>query len=276
VPYLDRDGALLYYEDVGTGPPMITTHGMSENGTYWSLPGVTARLALGFRVVSLDMRGHGRSRTVKGPDGFDVETMGDDLDALADHLRIDRFHLLTHATGGMVGVRYAMTRSDRLLSLVLSDATSATVVGDLAGYEPLAAARESRTWEQEWEERRRNPGPFFFRIDANPDAERVWHLARLCFELGDLKINARFLRSFFNDTDPKVDGLRAIRCPTLVLIGEYDKVLMKPSRLMAEEIPGARLVILPGVGHMTALEDPEGTITALEEFYSSVESHPAG
>lgn len=276
MPYLELDGASLYYEDVGVGPPMITTHGLTENGTYWSLPGVTARLALEFRVVSLDMRGHGRTRTLEGQDGFDVDTMGDDLDALADHLGFDRFHLLTHATGGMVGVRYAMTRSDRLLSLVLSDTTSATVVGDPAGYEPLAASREFRTWDEEWVERRRNPGPFMFRIDAHPEAERVWKLLRLCFELGDMKTNARFLRSFFVDVDPKVEGLRAIRCPTLVLIGEYDKVLMKPSRLMAEEIPGARLVILPDVGHMIALEDPEGTLDALEAFYSTIDPPPTG
>src|SRR4029079_10497723 len=57
VAYLERDdGAALYFEDVGQGPPIITTHGLTENGTYWSLPAVTARLALHHRVVSLDMR----------------------------------------------------------------------------------------------------------------------------------------------------------------------------------------------------------------------------
>jgi 3-oxoadipate enol-lactonase len=97
-------------------------------------------------------------------------------------------------------------------------------------------------------------------------------MVRLCFELGDPKTNATFLRSFFKDQDPQVEGLRAIRCPTLVFLGEYDKVLMKPSRLMAEEIPGAQFVVLPGIGHMTAIEDPEATIRTIADFLESIPS----
>jgi pimeloyl-ACP methyl ester carboxylesterase len=172
----------------------------------------------------------------------------------------------------MVGVRYAMRRSDRLLSLILSDTTSATVVGDPAGYEPLARTREQRTWAEDYEARRADPGPFLFRLDANADPERVWNMVRLCFELGDPKTNARFLRTFFKDQDPQIEGLRSIRCPTLVFLGEYDKVLMKPSRLMAEEIPGAQFVVLAGIGHMTAIEEPEATIRTVVDFLDTIPS----
>src|SRR5687767_1652221 len=108
MPLLERPGARLYYEDVGRGDEVIlTTHGLAENSTYWSVPGVTGALAARYRVVSMDMRGHGRSQVTGEPEGFDVDTLAGDIGALADALGLARFHLLAHATGGMVALRYA-------------------------------------------------------------------------------------------------------------------------------------------------------------------------
>ena len=67
MPYLERPGARLYYEEAGEGPAILTTHGVTENGLYWILPGIVDRLAqAGYRVISTDMRAHGRTR-VAGP-----------------------------------------------------------------------------------------------------------------------------------------------------------------------------------------------------------------
>ena len=162
MPYLQRSGAALLHQDIGDGPPVLTTHGLFENASYWSLPGVAARLSLHHRIVSVDMRGHGRTLTTKGADGFDLGTLGADLDAVADHLGIDRFHLVTHATGGMVGVRYAMADDQRLLSLVLTDASSATMVGSRDGYEQLARLVEERTWPELHAVLREPLGAFLF------------------------------------------------------------------------------------------------------------------
>ena len=91
-----------------------------EDGGYWSETGITARLAEHYRVISMDMRGHGRSVVDGEPYGYDVGTMANDFGALADALGLDRFHILTHATGGMAALRYAMTTSERLISKKIS------------------------------------------------------------------------------------------------------------------------------------------------------------
>ena len=88
----------IYYEDVGRGEPIITNHGLSEDANYWSETGITARLAEHYRVISMDMRAHGRTAVEAEPKGYDADTMAADFDALADHLGIDKFHLLSHAT----------------------------------------------------------------------------------------------------------------------------------------------------------------------------------
>jgi pimeloyl-ACP methyl ester carboxylesterase len=275
---MQRANARIYYEDVGKGDSIITTHGVAENGAYWSEPGVTARLAERYRVVSMDMRAHGRTVVEGEPHGFDVETMADDIGALADELGLARFHLLTHATGGMVGVRYAMTRSDRLISLMLTDTGSATRLRfpsmdeeqTRQAVEQWAAAFETATHDQIVAGAKVNPGPFLFRMAQLPDSERMYALWERILRRGDLKVIARFLRSFYADPDPDIEGLRQIKCPTLVLLGEYDLVFLEASELMAREIPDARHVVMEGVGHMTAIEDTERTVGELLDFLDTV------
>ena len=68
--WLERGHLKIYYEDVGEGEAIITTHGLMEDCGYWHDTGVTQKLAERFRVISMDMRGHGRTR-VDG-DGYDL------------------------------------------------------------------------------------------------------------------------------------------------------------------------------------------------------------
>jgi pimeloyl-ACP methyl ester carboxylesterase len=78
------------------------------------------------------------------------------------------------------------------------------------------------------------------------------------------------MMSFYTDPNPMVEGLRQIKCPTLVLLGEFDIVFLGPSEILAQEIPDARHVILDGIGHMTAIEDPQRTIEEIFEFLETV------
>lgn len=278
MPTLDRGNAHIHWEEAGSGSPILTTHGLTENASYWSLTGVTAALAERYRVISMDMRAHGRTRVEGPPFGFDVDTLGDDVEALADHLGLARFHLLTHATGGMVGVRYAMRPGARLASLILTDTGSATAItpGDAEArrraMNQFAASFEGKGWDEILARARKHPGPFLFRLDQHPERERLWGIVERIFRLGDPDAIARFIRSFYTDPDPRVEGLRAIRCPSLVLLGEHDVLFVEPSRLMAREIPRARWISLAGIGHMTAIEDPGRTLGATLEFLADVEA----
>lgn len=285
MPYLKRGNAQLHYEDVGSGEPIITNHGVGENAGYWSESGVTARLAERYRVVSMDMRAHGETFVEGEPAGFDVETMADDIGALADELNLERFHLLTHATGGMVGARYAMTRSDRLISLMLTDTSPQTgllfpAMTEEQSAQALgvwAAVFESATYDQVVAAAKiepgvflAGPGVFLAGMAQNPDAERMYAVWERVLRRGDLKTVAKFLRSFYTDPDPHVDLLRQMKCPTLVLLGELDSMFIESSELMAKEIPDARHVVMKGIGHMTAIEDTEGLLRELLDFLGCV------
>jgi len=258
-----RGTARLYYEDHGKGEPVIAVHGLIENTTYWKE--IAGTLSDRYRFIPMDMRAHGRTVVDGEPKGYDEETMGMDIIGLADHLRLERFHLLTHSTGGFVGVRLAMRDSSRLASLILTDTGSATSVLP-AGTDPetirVSNIKFSRQFEKyDWDQMikgvRTVPGPFFRGIVESPRAEELLQSALEVISLGDRNIIAAFVRSFYTDPDPRVEGLRSIGCPVLIIYGEKDDLFIESSRLMAREIPGAELIMYQGVGHMTALECPE-------------------
>ncbi len=286
--YFQNGNARIYYEDVGQGAPIITVHGLAEDAGYWADTGVTAALAEKYRVISMDMRGHGRTIVEGEPKGYDEKTMGDDFNALADHLGIDRYHLLSHATGGMVAVRHAMRHSDRLLSLMATDTGPETLPKmyhpdgreltdeDRQVLQQMAeqAAREMAnrpplTYEERKAAWLANPGVFTFKMAEHP--ELFDYLDGFQKRRLDPQALAEFRQTFYTDPDPMVEGLRQIKCPTLILLGEYDIVFIKPSELMARQIPDNRHVIIPGVGHMTAIEAPEATIRELLDFLACVE-----
>ncbi|MFX1457245.1 MAG: alpha/beta fold hydrolase [Promethearchaeota archaeon] len=295
MPYFEKDNLKLYYEDVGKGEPIITNHGLMEDANYWSETGVTAKLAENYRVISIDMRGHGRTVIDGEPHGCDADTMAKDFDDLADYLGLDKFHILTHATGGMVGVRYGMTRSERLISLMLIDTSSNTLV-EVLDYrertkEELAEReKNAKMWEEPTEEQqekmreadlkitveermegiRREPGPYLFKMVEHPDGEKMLKIYEGFLRRADRRQIHTFMRNFYTDPDPRIEQLRQIKCPTLVLLGEYDVVFTKPSEIMAREIPDLRHVIMPGIGHMTAIEDPEGFIKEILDFLDCV------
>ena len=291
MPYLTLHNAKLFYDMVGEGEPIITTHGVSENGSYWSRTGVSEQLAAaGYRVIDTDMRGHGRSVPLgKGDAGYDVVTVADDLARIADHLGIDKFHLLTHATGGMAGLHFACQHSDRLLSLMSTDSGSATIPSDEYADErfehhpfevrktpfknPMADNRETMLVLDTLKRARSSSGgPFLNRLNSNPEPDRCWSETADILDTSTSFHVADFMRHFYTNPDPKIAQLRQIRCPVLLLLGEHDVMFVKPNELMARVIPGAKHVVMPGLGHMTAIEDPHGLTRELLSFLQGVQT----
>ena len=260
MPFFTRDNAKIYFEDQGCGDPIIAVHGLIENTTYWK--NISEDISSQFRFIPMDMRGHGKTVVDGEPYGYDADTVGDDIAALADALNLKRFHLLTHSTGGFAGVRYAMRESGRLASLILTDTASATSVlpGDSvslrAYHDKLARYFEKYDWDQIIANLWVNPAPFFRGIVDSLQAEELMASAYEMVRQGDRLAIAGFVRSFYNDPDPRIEGLRKIKCPTLIIYGEKDDLFIEPSKLMAKEIPSALLIEYPDVGHMTALEIP--------------------
>ncbi len=277
MPYLSRNNANIYYEETGSGDPVIAVHGLIENTTYWRVSGITERLVQKHRFIAMDIRSHGRSSVDGEPTGYDADTVAADFEALADHLEVDRFYLLTHSTGGFAASRWAMENSSRLAGLMLTNTSSAT--SPFPGkkearaifYDRFAQSFEERTWEQTIEFVKKKPFPFFRGIAEAEDNAAMWDKAFDIIRIGNRTSIAAFVRSFYQDPDMMVAGLKKITCPVLIVVGEKDDLFIEPSRIMAEAIPDCRHVMLEGVGHMTAIEAPD---RLADELLAFMAAHP--
>jgi pimeloyl-ACP methyl ester carboxylesterase len=114
--HFDSQGVRIHFTDEGSGTPLVLLHGFAVNADLnWRLPGLTETLAREFRVISMDLRGHGLSGKPHDPELYG-EAMAEDVIALLDHLGIEKAHLAGYSLGGVITLKLATTHPDRLLS----------------------------------------------------------------------------------------------------------------------------------------------------------------
>jgi pimeloyl-ACP methyl ester carboxylesterase len=244
--YADLPGVRIWYRDTGgTGVPVVFLHATTGSSRVWEyqFPVFTEN---GFRVIAYDRRGFGRS--VIDPAGAQPGTGADDLQALMNHLGIDRFHLVGTAGGGFVALDYALSFPERLRSLVV-----ASSIGGVQDEEFLALGRRLRPSPQfdALPPEIREVGPSY--RAANPEGTRRWveleHVSRPPGPLAP----AQTMRNRVT-----FSVLEGIKVPTLLITGDAD-LFAPPSvlRLFASRIKNAESVIVPEVGHSAYWEKPE-------------------
>ena len=128
--YADLPGVRLWYTDSGgSGAPLILLHANTGNADGWQY-NISGFVEAGYRVITFDRRGWGRS--LANPDtGPQPGTIADDLHALVEYLKLDRFHLVGVAGGGYAAYDYVLWRPERLCSLVIAASGGAIVDEEL-------------------------------------------------------------------------------------------------------------------------------------------------
>jgi 3-oxoadipate enol-lactonase len=245
------DGARLYVEVHGPedGPPLILLEGLGGDIAGWrrNIP----TLARELRVVAFDFRGNGRSDPP--PADATMATFVDDTLAVMDEVGLPAAHVYGQSFGGMVAQQLALDHPDRVRSLILA----ATHPG--AGHAAPLTARvpKGRPWEALYSEA-------FLREHPDQVDEDLRSGTAPPEEAARRQWNA--MRGF-----DAYDRLSSVRVPTLVLHGTEDRTIDPANaRLLAERIPGARLILLQGAGHVYHAEQPAEADRAVLEFVRSV------
>jgi len=280
--YFQHQNVNFHYQEMGQGEAIIALHGLCLNTKYWMDTGVAKALAKHYRVIALDMRAHGLTTIEGDAKGYDIETMLMDIDALADHLQLDKFHLLSHSTGGMIASRYAAKQSHkkqgRLLSLMISNSSSATkfmnsnFFTDGLAMEMLAQSVENLSWRQIVEGLKFMAGPLFTGIAKSDNSAKQFEKVYELMRDGDHTSIAQFIRRFYNDPDPHLEMLAQITIPTLVLSAQWDSMFIKSSQLIANTIPDAKFALCKKAGHMLAIESPKWLVHQIEQFLDNTQN----
>ena len=149
--YEDLPGVRLWYTDSGgSGVPLVLLHANTGNADSWQY-NIAGFVEAGYRVITFDRRGWGRSRANPGT-GPQPGTIADDLHALVDHLRIDRFHLVGVAGGGFAAYDYVLWHPERLRSMVVAASGGAIVDEELSKLREKTTLPGFRDWPPEFRE----------------------------------------------------------------------------------------------------------------------------
>jgi len=242
VSYVDANGVHTYYEEHGSGDPLLLLHGGLADASGFALQ--TPAFAERYRVVVPDRRGHGRTPDVDGPITYDV--MADDTIALMDDLGTGPAHLVGWSDGGDVGLLVAIKRPDLVRKLVVMGANFSA-----AGLTPEAAA----AFEPE------TPTTIV------PVMRDMWKEAAVDPERFDV-VFEKMQHCWFDFAIPPAD-LARIAAPTLVMAGDDDIARFEHTIELYETIPDAQLAVIPGASHVAPIEKPELVNQLVLDFLSA-------
>lgn len=259
------DGVGLAVEQHGSGPPFVMIHGFT--GAKDDFVDHACRFAERSMVVLFDHRGHGASDKPGDEGAYSFDRLAADTLAVADGLGLDRFALLGHSMGGMVARRIVLAHPERVQSLVLMDtspglppsidpdladaAAELALTGDMALLRQILDEADTLGSEADQRVRRERPG-------------YGEYCARKWAEIAPASY-AGLMRAIVHQPD-ELEAMRAIACPTLVIVGEEDAHFVPAAHAMADAVAGARLVVVPDAGHSPQFENPDAYFTAVDQF----------
>lgn len=269
------DTALALAEAGAGGRPLLLVHGFTgakEDFTEWLDP----LAAAGWHAVAPDQRGHGDSAKPDDEAAYSFDAYADDLLALLDALGWASAVVLGHSMGGMVVQTAALRAPERFEAIVLMDTSHRAVRADEGVIDlAIAIARtEGMAAVIAAQEAAAGADPLANDVHTRLVAERPGYK-----EFGDRKMlgsspvmYASMIRAITDRASglDRLDDLRSIRVPTLVIVGEHDGPFVKPSQRMADAIPTAELAVIPGGAHSPQFEAPEQWWKALSAFLERV------
>ena len=222
----------LNYQKQGSGPPLVLLHGNGEDGSYFTHQ--MKDFSRDFTVYALDTRGHGQSPRGTAP--FTISQFADDLLAFLDSEGLERPDLLGFSDGGNIALTFALRHGDRVGRLVLNGA---------------------------------NLSPRGVKPSVQIPIVLGYHMASL-FPGEKARHNADLLRLMVKEPHIDPAELKQLTMPVLVIVGDRDMIRPDHSRLIAEHIPGAQFVELPG-DHFIANKSPEAFNRAVRAFFRETE-----
>lgn len=259
------NGIQLAYTDEGRGAPIVFLHAFPLNRAMWE-PQVRA-LSGRFRVITVDLRGHGESEALLW--NFSLDQYADDVRALLAHLEIPEAVLVGLSMGGYVVFAFHRRYPQQARALVLADtrAQADTEEGRRGrcgmaqaaftrGHAPVVDAMLPKLLSQE---SRDNRPELVARVQDMITSTPVSGIIVDCMAMADRP-----------DALPL---LKDIACPTLVVVGDQDQATpTADARTIAEGITGAQLKVISGAAHLSNLEQPEAFNRAVAEFVGSLHS----
>ena len=274
MPYaVASDKVRLYYEEVGSGTPILFVHEFAADHTNWEPQ--MRYFSRGHRCIAYAARGYTPSDVPPSPDLYTYKHFYTDALAVLDHLNIQKAHFVGLSMGSYSSLHVALNAPSRMLSMTLAG------VGSGSNLEHLDAWRQQcRETADQFEKlgavevakvTREAPARIPFLIkDPRGHADFYAALAR-----HDSKGSANTMRSFQGGR-PSIytltEAIRKVLTPALIICGDEDDACVEPSLFLKKHLPAAGLTFFPKTGHVLNLEEPALFNDMVQRFIALVEA----
>ena len=255
------DAVKMHYSEAGQGTPVVLLHGFPLSSALWRQQ--QEQLAGRYRVITPDLRGHGQSPAPAGV--YEMESLARDVLALLDSLNIERAVIMGHSMGGYVTLAAWKLAPERLLAIGLID-SQASADTDEGRQRRLQLAQDVAAKGNQVAAEAMLPRLFAVGLAAG---DPIWEQVREVI----LKTPLTGIIGALNGMAVRHDStamLPAITVPALVVAGDKDQIIpLAKAQALAAGMPHATLEVIASAGHMTMLEQPAATTTAIDKFLRS-------
>jgi pimeloyl-ACP methyl ester carboxylesterase len=240
---VQSDGIRIHYEKFGQGPPMILAHGWgSDTQSGWGVTGWIDALQQHRTLISIDIRGHGKSDKPHRADVYSYAAMSRDVLAVMDKLEIEKADYMGYSMGAFMGAWLLGNHADRFNSMVLGGIGDETEESANACIAIAAALR----------------APNMASIsDPLGKAYRAYAESNPNSDLESLALSALKMWPEGYPLELGGKGLGEVDIPVLIVNGDKDHPYVDTADTLAAVIPNARHVKIPGTDHLTTVPDPQ-------------------
>jgi pimeloyl-ACP methyl ester carboxylesterase len=221
--YAELRGIKMYYEVYGKGEPLLIIHG--NTGSIKNFVYQIPYFAKNYQVILADSRAQGK--TIDHADSLSYEMISDDLNALLDHLKIKNANVIGWSDGGIEGLLLAMNHPDKVKKLAI---TGANLRPDSTAVDPCV-----------------------YKMIMDVNIKGADSLKRTKNPTPEMKNQLKLMHLLSYEPHIKLEALKKITCPTLVIGGDHDVIVTKHTVAIAEAITNSYLWILPNSGHGTPI-----------------------
>lgn len=267
------DGVKLYYEETGSGTPVILVHEFA--GDLRSYETQLRYLGKRYRVVAFNARGYPPSDVPEDVSFYSQARAADDIASVMDGLGIAKAHVIGLSMGGFATLHFGIRHHDRALSLCIGGCGYGAELEEQARFQSEAdtiAAYISEVGMQTFAERYAY-GPTRVQFE-NKDIRGFLEFKQILAShdaVGSANTQ-RGVQRFRPSLYTLVEEMKRITVPTLVITGDEDWPCLLPGILMKRSIPSAALSVMPNCGHAINIEEPEEYNRIVGEFLAQVDS----
>src|SRR5450631_2356260 len=266
------DGIKLYYEEVGSGIPIIWVHEFA--GDLRSYETQMRYFGQRYRCIGYNARGYPPSDVPNDGESYSQERARDDIRAVLDGLAIDKAHIVGLSMGGFATLHFGFTYPDRARSLTIGGCGYGAAPDQRKKFAEEAEAAAARFEEIGMAKAAEAYALGPTRVQYQNKDPRGWRefADQLAEHSGKgSAMTMRGVQSRRPSLFDLTEDMKKITVPTLIMTGDEDWACLEPGILMKKTIPTAGLVVLPNSGHAINLEEPAAFNRHIDEFFQAVE-----